>query len=107
MRARPIMLACPVCGSKDVVYSCTPGCCFNHVCADCGATFEPATKLRGGTKPGVMPPDPLPDASDPTVECARCGSAAVYNVEPDGLVCSQCGSLLELEYTEIAPASGG
>jgi len=87
-----------------VFYSCTPNCCFNHVCGDCGATFEPATRLAGGIECKVEPPDPLPDASDPTVACAKCDSTAVY-VLPDGrLVCASCGSLLTLEITEVAPS---
>ncbi len=104
VRTTPLSLACPLCQSPDVFYSCTPNCCFNHVCSNCGATFEPVTKFAGGTKGGVEPPDPLPDASDPTVACVKCDSTAVY-VLPDGsLVCVKCGSLLELEITEVAPS---
>ena len=46
MKTRKLEIACPQCGSKEVFYSCTPGCCFNHVCSDCGTTFEPATTAR-------------------------------------------------------------
>jgi DNA-directed RNA polymerase subunit RPC12/RpoP len=95
-------LRCPVCGSADVFYSCTPNCCFNHVCGACGATFEPVTAALAGSG-SVDPPDPLPDASDPTVECAKCQSTAVYQVEED-LVCSKCGARLAVEYTEVSPA---
>ena len=105
MQTRALSLACPLCGSAAVFYSCTPSCCFNHVCADCGATFEPATKLRGGAASGVEPPDPLPDAADPTVACARCDSTEVYEIAEGSLVCAKCGSLLALEYTEVAPAA--
>jgi transcription elongation factor Elf1 len=104
VKTTKLSFACPVCGSRDVFYSCTPNCCFNHVCADCGATFEPATRLAGGTRAGVEPPDPLPDASDPTVACIRCDSTAVYALAGGALVCCKCGSLLELEFTEIAPS---
>jgi hypothetical protein len=97
-------MSCPVCGSGEVFYSCTPNCCFNHVCADCGATFEPITKAAGGVVSGVEPPDPLPEAADPTTACCRCDSIAVYVLENKGLVCFKCGTLLELEMTEIAPA---
>jgi len=100
-----LSLNCPVCGSRDVFYSCTPNCCFNHVCADCGTTFEPITKLAGGALTGIQPPDPLPDATDPTAACVKCDSTAVY-VLPDGrLVCGNCGLLLELEITEVAPGA--
>src|SRR5579885_363735 len=101
---RKISLHCPVCGSAEVVYSCTPACCFNHVCSDCGATFEPATRATGGTLWGAKPPEPLPDASDPTVGCAKCESTAVYTTDDGRVVCTACGSLLEVEYTEVAPS---
>jgi hypothetical protein len=103
VKSTKLALSCPVCGSRDVFYSCTPNCCFNHVCADCGATFEPATRLAGGVQPGVEPPEPPPDVSDPTVCCARCESIAVYTLADGRLACSNCGSLLELEMTEITP----
>ena len=103
MRTRKLELACPVCGSAEVFYSCTPNCCFNHVCAACGATFEPSTKRKGGLLRGIAAPDPPPDATDPTAECAACGSTAVYLAEDGGVVCGKCGAALEIEYTEVAP----
>jgi hypothetical protein len=102
MLARRLSLACPVCGSRDVFYSCTPNCCFNHVCSDCGATFEPATRASGETQRGIVRPDPPPDASDPTVGCAKCDSTAVFELEDGRLACADCGTVLELEYTEIS-----
>jgi transcription initiation factor TFIIIB Brf1 subunit/transcription initiation factor TFIIB len=101
VQTRKLSLHCPVCGSAEVFYSCTPNCCFNHVCADCGATFEPATRRKGGTAQGIVPPDPLPDATDPTAGCAACDSTAVYQTEDGSAVCEKCGTLLELEYTEV------
>ncbi|MGA2132823.1 MAG: hypothetical protein ABSH50_11060 [Bryobacteraceae bacterium] len=62
------------------------------------------THLTGGTQGGVEPPEPLPDASDPTAACAKCDSTAVYVLPDNRLVCAKCGSLLELEITEIAPS---
>jgi DNA-directed RNA polymerase subunit RPC12/RpoP len=100
---RKLALACPVCSSAEVFYSCTPNCCFNHVCAQCGATFEPATVLSGGTVSGIVPPDPLPEAADPTVACVRCDSTEVYMMESELLVCGKCGTLLKLEIAEVAP----
>jgi hypothetical protein len=102
VQTRKLELACPVCRSAAVFYSCTPNCCFNHVCGDCGATFEPATRLAGTAESPAVPPDPLPDASDPTAACARCDSIAVYMTADGALVCSACRALLALEYTEIA-----
>jgi ribosomal protein S27E len=53
---------------------------------------------------GVIPPDPLPDASDPTAACARCDSTAVYMTADNTIVCANCGTLLRIEMTEV---SGG
>lgn len=105
MQTRKLELACPACHSAEVYYTCTPNCCFNHVCSSCGTTFEPVSKSTGATRNGVTPPDPLPDATDPTVACGRCDSTAVYMFGETELVCAHCGSLLELEYTEIASNS--
>lgn len=97
-------MGCPVCGANDVYYTCTPNCCFNHVCGTCGATFEPVTVTTGRTVFGVSAPDPLPEASDPTVGCAKCDATTVYLLSDGGLVCTACGSVLTLEFTEIAPS---
>ena len=51
----------------------------------------------------VIPPDPLPDSTDPTAECAKCNSTAVYVMEDGGLVCGKCGAKLAMELTAIAP----
>ena len=100
MKTTKLRIPCPACGSGNVFYTCTPNCCFNHVCADCGATFEPATKAAGGTLAGVVPPDPLPEATDPTTECARCDSTAVYTAGDGTVVCGNCGARLVLEITQ-------
>jgi len=102
MKTRPLSLQCPVCQSFEVFYSCTPNCCFNHVCSGCGTTFEPVTSAKGILQEAIEPPEPLPDASDPTVECAKCQSTAVYVLEDGRIVCSRCQALLELEITEVA-----
>ena len=101
VKSRPLALSCPLCHSAGVFYSCTPNCCFNHVCSECSATFEPVTRATGETVSGVEPPDPLPDASDPTVECAKCGAISVYVLEDERLACAKCGALLQLELTEV------
>lgn len=102
MQARKLEIACPVCASSEVFYTCTPDCCFNHVCNNCGSTFEPATTATGRTISGITLPHPLPDASDPTVACAKCYATAVYLIAGDELACAQCGSVLALEITEVA-----
>jgi len=101
VRTRKLQIPCPGCGSLDVFYSCSPACCFNHVCENCQTTFEPVTTLKGGRLPGIVPPDPLPEAADPAVACAKCDSTAVYMMEDSSLVCSACGVLLVLELTEV------
>ena len=103
MKTRKLEIHCPTCGSGEVFYSCTPNCCFNHVCAECGTTFEPVTALAGGTVAGIVPPDPLPEAADPTAACIRCDSTAVYLGEDGTPVCAKCGARLKLELTEVAP----
>lgn len=103
MRTRRLEISCPLCGSAEVSYTCTPNCCFNHVCAGCGATFEPVTRATGRMSGGIMPPDMRPDPADPTVACARCESTEVYLTPEDAAVCAQCGALLAVELTEIHP----
>jgi len=98
---RKLALACPTCGSGDVFYSCTPNCCFNHVCSQCGTTFEPVTVASGGRLSGVIPPDPPPDAADPTAACALCDSTEVYLTAAGSAVCGKCGALLTVELTEV------
>ena len=98
-----LTIQCPQCGGTDVSYSCSPSCCFNHVCSDCYTTFEPITVATGGRMAGGVPPEPLPEAADPTVACVKCDSTKVYMVGAEELVCSSCGAVLKLELTEIAP----
>ncbi len=104
MKTRKLSFRCPVCSSPDVLYTCTPNCCFNHVCGNCGATFEPATRATGAQAPPVTPPDPLPESTDPTASCAKCDSTEVYESEDGQLVCRACRALLELEMTAVQPA---
>lgn len=52
---------------------------------------------------GIVPPDPLPEASDPTVACARCDSTEVYLTAENAAVCARCGAVLEVELTETQP----
>jgi DNA-directed RNA polymerase subunit RPC12/RpoP len=101
MQTRKLEIRCPECGSGEVFYSCTPGCCFNHVCSECSTTFETLTTPAGRTLRGIAAPDPPPGATDPTAACARCDSIAVYMMDDGALVCSQCGTVLALELTGI------
>jgi len=103
IQTRRLTIACPQCGSRDVSYSCSPGCCFNHVCAECFTTFEPATEATGAVVRGAMPPEPLPAAADPTAACAKCESTKVYMLTDEELVCTECGAALRLVLHEIVP----
>ena len=97
MQTSRLKFACPECGSEEVFYSCTPNCCFNHVCASCGASFEPETRATGKKAREIVPPAPLPESTDPTAGCARCDSTQVF-LMPDGRpVCAACGEILVLE----------
>jgi hypothetical protein len=108
MNISPISVACPKCGSTHVSYSCTPNCCFNHVCADCFSTFELSTTKRGGR---VDPKSIERVAGDrdttlPTAPCSGCESIEVFQLRDSTvnadrkeplLVCLACGQLLTLE----------
>lgn len=104
MKTAKISIPCPTCGSREVIYSCEPKCCFNHVCAECRTTFEPVTRAAGGRLDGVEPPQPRPECTEPAVACAVCESTAVYQLDDGRIVCHACGALLELQITEVAPA---
>jgi len=106
MTFRPLAIPCPECGSLDVVYSCTPSCCFNHVCSKCYTTFEPVTERVGELQiePGAIPADPDPTA--PTAACVRCGEYKLFTIadgpESGKLICVSCKALLKLEVTEVS-----
>lgn len=90
----PLRLRCPACGGSDVIYSCEPSCCFNHVCAACRTAFYPSTAATGRRVAGLVE-RPAGDCTDPTVACEDCGSLAVAMLG-DELVCTRCGAVLAL-----------
>jgi MoaA/NifB/PqqE/SkfB family radical SAM enzyme len=101
MILRPLSFNCPKCGSADVVYSCSPSCCFNHVCSHCYATFEPQT-TRVGEFAGEMGDVPEADPAGPTAPCTRCGEYRLFEITDESvpagrLVCISCRALLILE----------
>jgi len=108
MILKPLSMRCPHCGSTEVIYSCTPSCCFNHVCSKCYTTFEPLTTKVGEFtgELGSLPPDP--DPSGATAACARCGEIKLFMIADDEAVggrvlCVACKALLTLELSEVAP----
>ncbi len=109
MTLTPISVPCPQCGStSDVVYSCNPACCFNHVCGRCYTTFELATTKAGEASGDFGPLPPEPDPTGPTVPCARCGEIKLFAIADGGrptgqLLCVSCKALLTLDFTEVAP----
>jgi len=103
MQTRKLELACPKCGSKEVYYTCTPNCCFNHVCGNCSTTFEPVTNATGANAGEITLPAAPVESGDPTVACVKCDSTSVYATADHTLVCAACRAVLVLEYTEIAP----
>jgi transposase-like protein len=103
----PIVVACPHCGStSDIVDSCKPECCFNHVCASCDTTFELVTRRIGEITGalGTLPAEP--DPSNPTAACARCGECRIFAIgggpaSAKQYLCVSCKAVLALDYSEI------
>lgn len=108
METQSLKVNCPECASAEVVYTCDPECCFNHVCNDCLASFLLFTDAAGG-RAGEAVEVQQPDSCEPTVACAVCGSLKVGAVAGGAgeqtLVCGACRSLLRLGYSRD-PGSG-
>jgi len=100
MNSLPLELRCPACGSVKVAYSCEPECCFNHVCEDCLASFQVATRDLGQMAGHVIADGVEVDSCSPTASCARCHSLRVRSIDRDAAsgraVCIDCQALLEL-----------
>ena len=97
------VVRCPQCGSADIVYSCEPKCCFNHVCAECRSTFELNTQKTGQSDP-IWFENGEPESGDATTGCASCGSlrVAVMKTEPDiVVVCGECQALSKVVVEEF------
>jgi hypothetical protein len=104
MELLPIKVACPVCGSENITYTCEPKCCFNHICDSCYSTFELATEVaRRDLEISNFQPEER-DPLAPTVACDRCKSVDVYALEDgDTLFCTSCHALLNLVLNSIKP----
>jgi hypothetical protein len=98
------VVRCPECGSRDVVYSCEPKCCFNHVCADCKTTFQITTSKSGRSEP-TAGDVAKPESGDPTTSCCVCHGLRVAALAPGGedvsLICGDCKAVLTLLYEDV------
>ena len=107
MPLRPLkdVIRCPKCGGAEIVYSCEPKCCFNHVCADCRSTFEINTQKTGRSEPTLAESIPEPDSSDPTTACASCESLRVAVLSSSEnetlLVCDNCHAVSRMLIEEF------
>jgi hypothetical protein len=103
------IIRCPKCGGADVIYSCEPKCCFNHVCADCRSTFEINTQKTGRFDESATTEAQEPESGDPTTGCANCESLriTVLSSTPDEtlLVCGKCHAVLKMLIEEFVPGN--
>ncbi len=99
------LIRCPQCGGSEIIYSCEPKCCYNHVCADCRSTFELNTKRTGqfDRESPLVASEPL--SGEPTTGCANCDSLKIAILSSDVdqilLLCGDCRSVLKLEIEEF------
>ena len=103
------LIRCPKCGGAEIVYSCEPKCCFNHVCADCRSTFEINTQKTGQFDRTSQLEFAEPDSGDPTTGCANCESLNLAVLRSDTrqtlLVCGKCRAVLKLAIEEFVPGN--
>ncbi len=103
------VIACPKCGGREIIYSCEPKCCFNHVCADCRSTFELNTSKTGRFDHESVISAEEPASGDPTTGCANCESlrVAVLSSSPEAtlLVCADCHAISKLAVEEFVPGN--
>ena len=99
------LIRCPKCGGAEIVYSCEPKCCFNHVCADCRSTFEINTEKTGRYDHQAVVQAEEPLSGEPTTGCAACDSlkVAVLSSTADEtlLLCGNCRAVLKLAIEEF------
>ncbi len=103
------LIRCPKCGGAEIIYSCEPKCCFNHVCADCRSTFEINTQKAGRFDQQTPIDAREPESGDPTTGCAACDSlkVAVISVSDSEtlLLCANCRAVLRLAIEEFVPGN--
>ena len=101
------IVRCPQCQSANIVYTCEPKCCFNHICADCRSTFQLNTERAGRFDRETLLNVSAPESSEPTAECANCGSlkVAVLDSPTDELLCADCRAVSKLLIEEFVAGS--
>jgi hypothetical protein len=98
------VIRCPHCSGSEVVYSCEPKCCFNHVCADCRSTFEINTKKTGEFDQATAASAAEPESGDPTTACASCEClriAVVHRGDETMVVCGKCAAVSRVVIEEF------
>ena len=103
------IIRCPKCGGTEIIYSCEPKCCFNHVCADCRSTFEINTVKTGQSVTAATITVEEPQSGEPTTGCASCESLRVAVLKSEGnqtlLWCGQCGAISKMVIEEFVAGS--
>ena len=103
------VITCPKCCGREIIYSCEPKCCFNHVCADCRSTFELNTVKTGSFDHTSTIEAEEPASGDPATGCANCESlqVAVLSSTADEtlLVCASCRAISRLAIEEFVAGS--
>ncbi len=98
-------IRCPKCGGAEIVYSCEPKCCFNHVCADCRSTFEINTQKTGQHDRTTPVQAEAPASGDPTTACAACESLRLTVLKSDAseilLLCADCRAVSRMVIEEF------
>lgn len=98
------VILCPKCGGSEIVYSCEPKCCFNHVCADCRSTFEINTVKTGEFDHSAALEFAEPESGDPTTACAACeclNIAVVGSGDDARIVCGKCRAVSKVVIEEF------
>jgi hypothetical protein len=101
------VVRCPQCQSANIVYTCEPKCCFNHICADCRSTFQLNTERAGRfDRETLLNVNPA-ESGEPTAACANCESLriAVINQSAAELLCADCRAVSKLLIEEFVAGS--
>ncbi len=107
LQALKEIIRCPQCGGREVIYSCEPKCCYNHVCADCRSTFELNTQKTGRFDHETAISVEEPQSGEPTTGCASCESLRVAILSSSEneilLLCARCRAVSKMVVEEFVP----